>query len=57
MAGHPPSGTVTFLLTVTSFGLKAAMSVDEAISYALANVDPEFLTGRITVCTESIADA
>jgi hypothetical protein len=35
----------------------AAMSTDEAISYALANVDPEFLTGRITVGTESIADA
>jgi predicted ATPase/class 3 adenylate cyclase len=34
----------------------AAMSVDEAISYALANVDPGFLTGRITVGTESTAD-
>jgi hypothetical protein len=35
----------------------AVMSIDEAISYALANIDPKFLTGRITVGTESIADA
>jgi class 3 adenylate cyclase len=126
MAGHPPSGTVTFLLTdlegstrmweqdpdamkaaivrhddlleitiavnrgfvfarmgdgmAAAFGtakdaidavaaalgderrhelraLGATMGTDEAISYALANVDPGFLTGRITVGTESIADA
>jgi predicted ATPase/class 3 adenylate cyclase len=37
--------------------LGAAMATDEAISYALANVDPEFLTGPITVGTESISDA
>jgi hypothetical protein len=35
----------------------AAMSMDEAMSYVLANVDPEFLTGRITVGMESRADA
>ena len=62
MAGHPPSGTVTFLLTDLEGSTrmwerhpdapKAAM-----IRHALANVDPEFLTGRITVSTESIADA
>jgi hypothetical protein len=41
MAAHPPAGTVTLLLT----------------DHALANVDPKFLTGHITVGMESIADA
>jgi hypothetical protein len=27
----------------------AAMSIDEAISYAFANIDPRLLTGRITL--------
>ena len=35
----------------------AAMSMDEAISYALTNIDPKFLTGRVTVGMESIAHA
>jgi predicted ATPase len=35
----------------------AAMSIEEAISYTLANVDPEFLSGPITIETESITDA
>jgi predicted ATPase/class 3 adenylate cyclase len=35
----------------------AGMSTDEAISYALANVDPKLLTGRITVGMESTTDA
>jgi predicted ATPase/class 3 adenylate cyclase len=35
----------------------AGMSMDEAISYALANVDPKLLTGPIIVGAESISDA
>jgi DNA-binding CsgD family transcriptional regulator len=35
----------------------AAMTMDEAISYALASVDPKFLTGPITVGAEPISDA
>jgi predicted ATPase/class 3 adenylate cyclase len=35
----------------------AAMSTDEAISYALANIDPKLFTGHITVGTKSVADA
>jgi class 3 adenylate cyclase len=62
MAGHPPSGTVTFLLTDLEGStrmweqdpdaMKAAMT-----RHALANIDPKLLTGPITVGTESIADA
>jgi predicted ATPase/class 3 adenylate cyclase/DNA-binding CsgD family transcriptional regulator len=35
----------------------AAMTMDEAISYALASVDPKLLTGPITVGAEPISDA
>lgn len=74
MAGHPPSGTVTFLLTDLEGTTRmweqdpeamkaalgdearrtlrdqgAAMTMGEAVSYALANVDPKLLTGPINV--------
>lgn len=74
MAGHPPSGTVTFLLTDLEGSTRmweqdpeamkaalgdearrtlrdqgAAMIMGEAVSYALANVDPKLLTGPINV--------
>lgn len=32
----------------------AAMTLDEAASYALANLDPKFLTGRITVALDEV---
>ena len=62
MAGHPPSGTVTFLLTDLEGStrmweqdpdaMKAAMT-----RHALAKIDPKLRTGPITVGMESIADA
>ena len=54
MTGHLPSGTVTFLLTDLEGStrmweqdpeaMKPAM-VREAVSYALANIDPNLVTG------------
>jgi class 3 adenylate cyclase len=62
MAGHPPSGTVTFLLTDLEGSTRMWERHPDAMQavmarHALANIDREFLTGCITVGTESIADA